>query len=121
MMQVYDALTVADHAVSGNPDRPATAILSDSTDARLIVFRIDAGQTVPLHTSTSTVILSVVRGAGIISGPVDGVVTEREVTVGNIVTYEPGELHGMRAVTGTLVVVATIAPRPGTARGVQPS
>lgn len=120
-MQIHDALTIADHAVSAAHDRPATAIISDSTDARSLVFRIDAGQTVPMHTSTSSVILSVMKGVGIISGPVNGVVEEREVGVGTIVTYEPNESHGMRALTGTFVVVATIAPRPGTPRGIQPS
>lgn len=120
-MQLHDAISIAAHAVSGAPDRPATAIVSDSADARVVVFRIDAGQTVPLHSSTSTVVLSVIRGSGIISGPVDGVVSEREAAVGTIVTYEPGELHGMRSVIGTFVVVATITPRPGAARGIQPS
>jgi quercetin dioxygenase-like cupin family protein len=118
-MQLHDVLTIADNAISGNPDRAATAIVHDSPDARIIVFRLDAGQTVPLHSSTSSVTLSVIRGSGIISGPVGGVVKEHAVQTGNVATYEPGELHGMHADAGTLVVLATIAPRPGTRRGVQ--
>jgi hypothetical protein len=44
------------------------------------------------------------------------VVTEQQVGAGIIAAYEPGELHGMRADSGTLVIIATIAPRPGTTR-----
>jgi quercetin dioxygenase-like cupin family protein len=117
-MQIHDGLTIADHAVSGNAERPASAILHDSPDARLIVFRIDAAQEVPMHSSTSTVILLVLRGSGIISGPVDGVIQDRKVTTGNVVSYQPGESHGMRAVGATFVVLATIAPSPGVARAV---
>jgi quercetin dioxygenase-like cupin family protein len=120
-MQLHDVLGIADRAVSGNPDRPATAIVHDSADARFVVFRIDAGQTVPLHSSTSSVTLSVIHGSGIISGPVDGVVKEHAVKTGYVAAYEPGELHGMHAESGTMVVLATIAPRPGTSRGVQPA
>ena len=115
-MQISNALKLADEAVPPNADRASTSILYDSDDARIVVFRIDAGQTVSLHKSDSTVVLTVVRGAGFISGPVDGVVTEQQVGAGIIAAYEPGELHGMRADSGTLVIIATIAPRPGTTR-----
>lgn len=114
-MQLHDILTIADHAVTRNPERPATAIVHDSADARLVVFRIDAGQEVAPHNSTSTVILSVIRGSGIISGPVAGVMADHAVSVGSVAAYEPGELHGMRAISETMVVAATIAPRPGAA------
>lgn len=118
-MHIHDALTIADHAVSGNAERPASAIVCDSPDARLIVFRIDAGQEVPMHSSSSTVVLLVLRGSGIISGPVEGVITDREVKTGAVVNYQPGESHGMRSVGATLVVLATIAPSPGAVRAVQ--
>jgi hypothetical protein len=72
-----------------------------------------------LHTSDSTVILTVVSGSGFISGPIDGRVTEQQVEAGVIATYSPGELHGMRADGGTLIISATIAPRPGATRTVQ--
>ena len=116
-MKILDVSAIADAAVSGKPDRPATALIHDSDDARVVVFRIDAGQEVALHTSDSSVMLSVVQGPGFISGPVDGVVKETEVKTGTIVAYEPNELHGMRADGSIFVVVATIAPRPGTIRG----
>lgn len=116
-MQAYDILTIADNATSGNRDKPATAIVHDSADVRVIVFRIDPGQAVALHKSTSTVMLSVLSGSGIISGPIAGTVTDRDAQVGTVVVYEPGELHGMHSVTGTFVVMATITPRPGTRPG----
>ena len=113
-MQLYDVLTIADTATAGNRDKPATAIVHDSADARIIVFRLDPGQAVALHKSTSTVTLSVVRGSGIISGPVAGTVTDSEARVGTVAAYDPGELHGMHALAETFVVIATITPRPGT-------
>lgn len=112
-MQLHDVLTIADNAISGNRDKPATAIVHDSADARVIVFRIDPGQAVALHKSTSTVMLSVLRGSGIISGPVAGAVADHEAQVGTVVVYEPGELHGMHSDTATFIVMATITPRPG--------
>ena len=118
-MQISNSLEIAGRAVSANPDRASTAMLHDSDDARIVIFRIDAGQAVPLHSSDSTVLITVVSGSGFISGPVDGVVGEHQVSTGTIATYSPGELHGMRAETGTLVIVATIAPRPGTIRAPQ--
>ena len=112
-MLIYDAPTIADNAVSGNPDRAATAIMHDAPDVRLVAFRLNAGQEVPMHSSTSTVILSVIHGTGVISGPIDGTVQDREVGVGTIVAYEPDELHGMRAMDEVFVVLAAITPRPG--------
>ncbi len=118
-MKIHDVMTIADSAVSVNADRAATAILHNSDDARVVVFRIDPGQAVPLHSSDSSVMLAVVQGPGFISGPVNGGVTETAVNTGTIATYEPGELHGMRAGSSRLVVVATIAPRPGVVRVAQ--
>ena len=118
-MQISNSLEIAARAVSANPDRASTAILHDSDHARVVVFRVDAGQSVPPHTSDSTVILTVVSGSGFVSGPVDGVVIEQQVSPGAVATYAPGELHGMRADGGRLVIVATIAPRPRTTRTAQ--
>ena len=108
-MKVVSALTAARDAVSAQPSRPATALLHDSADARAVVFRIEAGQEVAPHTSTSTVLLSVVAGSGTVSGASE----ERPVSAGDLVTYEPGELHGMTAGSEQLLLVAVITPRPG--------
>jgi quercetin dioxygenase-like cupin family protein len=106
-MKVYDARAAAAGAIAQR-DRPATALLHDSADARVVLFRIDPGQQVPVHTSASTVLLMIVSG----SGTVVGADAERTVSAGDIVAYDPQELHGMRADGEQLVIAAVIAPRP---------
>ncbi len=113
MMHAHDCLEIARKAVSGSAGRAATAIVHDSPDVRLVVFRLEPDDTVAMHTSTSTVVLSVVSGTGVISGPIDGEIRDVTVSAGTVVTYEPNELHGMRAPRGPFVVLAAITPRPG--------
>ncbi|MCC6316625.1 MAG: cupin domain-containing protein [Gemmatimonadaceae bacterium] len=108
-MKTYDASALAANAVSARPDRPAMTLVHDSPDVRVALFRIEPGQQVAVHTSPSSVLLHVVSGSGIVSGA-DGV--EQRVSAGAIVTYEPGEPHGMRADSETFTLAATIAPRP---------
>ena len=108
-MNVVSLLALAEGAVSGRSERPATAVLHDSPDARVVVFRIEPGQEVTPHTSTSTVLLSVVAGRGMVSGASG----EQAVIPGDLVAYDVGELHGMRAAGERLVIAAVIAPRPG--------
>ena len=107
-MKVYDPAAVARTAVAAHRDRPAMSLIHDGTDARLVVFRIAAGQSVPVHTSGSTVVLHVLSGSGLVSGR-EG---EREVSAGKVVAYEPQEPHGMRARTEELTLLAVITPRP---------
>jgi quercetin dioxygenase-like cupin family protein len=108
-MTALDPHAAARAAVAANPTRPATAVLLDSADVRLVVFRLAAGQAVPPHRSPSTVMLSVLEGSGTLSGG-DG---ERRCAAGDVVAYAPDELHGMRATEGELLLLATISPRPG--------
>jgi len=112
-MKAVDVRRAAAEAVPANASRPATAVVQDSPDARLVVFRLAPGQTVPPHRSVSTVMLTVISGQGFASGGDE----ERAVTTGDIVIYEPNELHGMRAESEELVLLATITPRPGTRSG----
>jgi quercetin dioxygenase-like cupin family protein len=110
MMARLDAIAAARAAVAVSPERPATALLYDDPDARLVVFRLAPGQVVPVHTSTSTVLLQVLEGRGMIG--VGG--NEAECAPGDVVTFTPEEPHGMRAVgDDTLLLLATITPRPG--------
>ena len=106
-MNVTNALAVAMRAVSARPDRAATALLHDSEDARFVVFRIGPNQSVPPHRNASSVTLVVLDGMGIVSGASG----ERIVARGDLVTYEPNEIHGMRAASGTFELLAIIAPR----------
>lgn len=111
-MKTHDPRALAEAAVAAQPGRPASALVHDTPDARLVVFRIEPGQQVLPHTSPSTVILSIAGGRGIVSGA-DG---DRAVRAGDLVAYEPNELHGMRALEERLIVLAVIAPRPGAPR-----
>ena len=112
-MKVLDPGAAARDAVASTPARPATAILLDTPDARLVVFRIEPGQSVAPHNSVSTVILTILEGEGIVLGN-EG---ERTCRPGDIIVYEPGETHGMSAVDQTFKLLATIAPRPGERQG----
>lgn len=108
-MKTYSPRADAETAVAAHPGRPATAVIHDAVDARLVTFRIEPGQRVPPHTSRSTVILTVLSGSGSVTGGDE----ERAVAAGDVIAYEPGELHGMEAGDETLMILATIAPRPG--------
>jgi quercetin dioxygenase-like cupin family protein len=112
-MKVYDPAAVAREAVAAHQARPAMAVVHDAPDARLVVFRLAAGQAVPVHTSVSSVVLHVLSGSGLVSSA-DG---ERDVRAGMVVAYEPQEPHGMRALTEELIVLAVIAPRPASRPG----
>ena len=109
-MKQINARRAAAEAVAANANRPATSVVHDVPDARLIVFRIAPGQAVSPHHIASTVILTVLGGAGVVSGG-DG---ECTVAAGDVVAYAPNELHGMRAIDQELTLLATITPRPGT-------
>lgn len=108
-MIALDPLAAARGAVSANPSRPATAVLLDAPDLRLVVFRIAPGQEVAPHRSPSTVTLTVLQGTGIVSGAD----TLRTCAPGDVVAYDPEELHGMRATDGEFLLLAAITPRPG--------
>ena len=110
-MKQIDPIAAARSAVAAHPERPATATIHDSEDARLVVFRLGPGQKVAPHRSRSSVMIHVLEGSGILSGQDQEVRCAR----GAVVTYDPEELHGMRAEEEELLLMATIAPRPGTA------
>jgi quercetin dioxygenase-like cupin family protein len=107
-MKIYDTPALAASAVGGQ-DRPATVLAHDSSDARVVIFRLDPGQAVAAHTSPSTVLLTIVSG----SGTVTGAEGERAVKAGDLVAYAAQEPHGMRAAAEQFVIAAVIAPRPG--------
>jgi quercetin dioxygenase-like cupin family protein len=109
-VKALDIRRAASEARAANVTRPATATVHDSADARLVVFRLAPGQAVTPHHNASTVMLTAIAGRALVSGD-DG---EREIAPGDVVVYEPNETHGMRAVAEEAVLLATIAPRPGT-------
>ncbi|MDP6460002.1 MAG: cupin domain-containing protein [Candidatus Hydrothermarchaeota archaeon] len=86
---------------------PVTKLLYDSKAARVVLFCLDAGQEIPVHVSTSEVLMQVLKGSGsLIAG-------EEEVKAepGIIVACAREEPHGMKS-EDRMVVLATIAPRP---------
>ena len=108
-MKIYDTPTLAAAATAPSGGRPATTLLHDCGDARVVLFRLDPDQVVPVHTSSSTVLLTIISGTGTVTGE-DG---ERAVKPGDIVAYAEHEPHGMRAAGAQLIIAAVIAPRPG--------
>jgi quercetin dioxygenase-like cupin family protein len=109
-VKCYVPRAIARDAQSFNPRKPAMALVHDTDDARLIVFRIAPGQAVERHVSPSTVVMHVLSGTGVVSGGDE----ERSVAPDMTLTFVPGEPHGMRADDQELVILATITPRPGT-------
>jgi quercetin dioxygenase-like cupin family protein len=112
-MKRLDPLTAARQAVANRPDRPATAIVHDSAEVRLVVFRLAPGQSVAPHTNSSSVQLMVLEGAGVLTGAPGAGPGELQCGRGDVVVYLPDELHGMRAGDEELLLLATITPRPG--------
>lgn len=108
-MIALDPIGAARRAVSANPERPATAVILDAPDVRLVVFRLAPGQQVAPHRSPSTVTITVLEGTGIITGPE----SLRRCAPGDVVAYDPDELHGMRATEEEFLLLAAITPRPG--------
>jgi quercetin dioxygenase-like cupin family protein len=113
-MIAFDPMQAARAAKSAAPGRPATAIVHDSDDMRLVVFRIGPRESVPPHRSTSSVQLTVLSGTGTITGERDDGTREWECSPGEVIVFAPSEQHGMRANEETLVLLAAITPRPGT-------
>ena len=113
-MKVLQPSDAARTAVAARSDRPATAILHDVADARLVVFRIAPGQEVPPHRNGSSVFLTVLSGSGVLVGEnAQGAQEECVCGAGDMIAYVPNELHGMRAGNEELRILATITPRPG--------
>lgn len=107
-MKIYDGRALAAGAVAPSTSRPATTLVHETADARAVLFRLEPGQSVPVHTSSSTVLLTILSGTGTVIGS-EG---ERTVKPGEIVAYAPNEPHGMRAEGERVVISAVIAPRP---------
>lgn len=108
-MKIYETPALAAAAVPPNGGRAATSLVHDSSDARVVLFRLEPGQSVPVHTSESTVLLMIISGTGSVTGGGG----ERSVKPGDIVAYAQNEPHGMKAAGEQFVIAAVIAPRPG--------
>jgi quercetin dioxygenase-like cupin family protein len=112
-VNVLDARAAARAAVTAHVSRPATAIVHDAEGARLVVFRLAPGQSVPVHVSRSTVQIVVLQGSGTLEGQRDEALVETHCAAGDVAVFAPNEPHGMRADVEELLLLATITPRPG--------
>lgn len=86
-------------------------MLQDVPGCRLVAFTLAAGQVVPVHTSASSVIVTVVEGHGAFSGAHGQV----DLRAGESAAYEPNEPHGMTAGDAGLRFLAVITPSPSSA------
>ncbi|MHB1417063.1 MAG: cupin domain-containing protein [Chloroflexota bacterium] len=102
-MQVIDV----QEAVNFDPVRPCSKTLLDTPQAKVLLFCLEAGQEVPTHGTDSEVIFYTVSGEGMAT------IGEEEVALrpGLLVRCPAREPHGLKG-SGSLVVLATVAPRP---------
>ncbi|MEP7067190.1 MAG: cupin domain-containing protein [Gemmatimonadota bacterium] len=110
-MKLLNLLDTAREAAPARPDRPAMVVVSDEAAARLVVFRIAPGQSVPPHRNASLVMLTVIRGTGTIAGESEGAAITRPCGSGDLFVFQPGELHGMSTGADELILLAAITPR----------
>lgn len=89
-------------------DRPASAVLHDEENVRVVAFTLRPGQRIPPHTSRSTVVVQVIDGAATFIGG-DGATV---LTAGAGAAFAPGEIHAIDAGDAGVRFLAVIAPRP---------
>lgn len=89
-------------------DRHASALMHDEANSRIVFFALAPGQDVPVHTSSATVVVTVVDGFGTFIGND----VRSSLKAGESVVYEPNEPHGMTAGEQGLRFVAVISPSP---------
>lgn len=89
-------------------DRPASEILHDEPNVRIVCFHLLPGQSIPAHQSGSTVIVEVVGGGGLFRGEN----TEVWLAAGEGAIFTPLELHAISTRDEPLRFLALIAPRP---------
>jgi len=100
--------TLETEAMVPREDRPATRLLQDEPNARVVAFQLLPGQRVAEHRSTSSVLVVVLEGEGTFRGA-DG---ERRLAAGEAAVFAPGEMHAIDALDVPLRFLAVIAPGP---------
>jgi|TARA_B100000315_G_scaffold245195_1_gene270797 quercetin dioxygenase-like cupin family protein len=86
---------------------PVIKILHDSEYVRVVLFCLNVNQEIPVHVSSSKVVMQVLNGEGLIKAGKKEIKGKR----GTIVFCDKEEPHGMKA-EKQFTVLATIAPRP---------
>lgn len=94
-------------------DRHATMLAHDEPSCRVVCFTLAPRQAVPVHTSRSSVVVTVISGSGMFSGGD----THAALIAGETAVYAPDEPHGMIAGPEGLSFLAVITPSPAHAGG----
>lgn len=90
-------------------ERPASEVMHDDANVRIVCFHLREGQIVPPHRSDATVLVEVISGTGAFRGED----CEARLSAGGTAIFAPGEQHAIEAIGGPLRFHAIIAPRPG--------
>jgi len=97
-----------DQHVRFSDDHIVSEILHSCQDMRVILINLRPGQSLPPHTSSSSVNLHVLAGeCELLNG-----CNWQPASPGTMRFYPPNEPHGVRAGTEPASVLATLAPRP---------
>lgn len=89
-------------------DRPVSEILHSCQDMRVVLYNLLPGQQIDPHTSSSSVCLQIIDGAGDLLCGAEWVTAAG----GTVRFYPPGEVHGVRAGAERMSVLAMYTPRP---------
>ena len=92
-----------------NEERPYSERVFDDDNCLIIHFYLKKGQKIPMHTSPSRVIVSVLEGSGRFFYETEE--NYKELKAGETIIYEREEPHGFQA-TEDMIVQAVIVPKP---------
>ncbi len=90
-------------------DKPFSEKILETNEFLVIHFYLKKGQKIPMHTSPSTVFVSVLKGTGIFFYQTEN--QFKELKTGDSIKYEPEEPHGFKALDD-MIVQAVIVPKP---------
>lgn len=99
-------IDVKEH-IEFSKEKYVSKILFDSDKVRVVLFCLEKGQELPLHTVKPQVVMLVISGKGLF------IVGDKmyEVKPDSVAICESLEAHGMKA-DEQMVVLASIVPRP---------
>lgn len=90
-------------------ERPVFQLMAENGDCRVLTLGLEAGHSVPAHSSASTVLMYVAEGNGQIQVGDE----ERKVRAGDLALCPPHLTHALAAAADQrLLVVVVISPRP---------
>lgn len=90
-------------------DKPVVEKIYENETVRVVLFYLKSGSIIDLHTSTSTVITTVLKGSGkFYIGSRENIKILQE---GETLIYDPNEPHGFEAVEDMVVqAIITLLP-----------